>query len=117
MAISPIITRGFGSYGSTADVIRRGYSSSGFVIHRLTPGWWPSNYWAANWWPDDYWADSGGTSYPLHISITQSLEFGIVVTDANALSIPLYPRDGLYPADDTYLFNGLNIRITQSGGS
>lgn len=67
------------------------------------------------------------TPYPLDITITESLEFGILITETLALSNALYPSGTSYPSDTLYPFNGLDltvvesleysIMITESGGS
>ncbi len=54
------------------------------------------------------------TPYPLNISITESLEFGISITDTVALSVALYPELGLYPATTLYPFNGIYISVDDS---
>lgn len=86
----------------------------------LTAGYWPTTYWPEDYWTDDYWPDYGAvapTPFPLSIIITESLEYGITLTDAEALSYVLYPIPGLYPATALYPTEGINVTVTTSGGS
>jgi hypothetical protein len=57
------------------------------------------------------------TPFPLSIVLTESLEYGITITDAEALSFGLTPGLELVPSETLCPSNGINVQVTISGGS
>lgn len=53
----------------------------------LIAGYWATTYWATTYWLPNYWPDYPWPDYPLLISLSNSVEYGISLSNSGGGNI------------------------------